>query len=73
MAKVCQIRMALLSTAVYRALDDLRRELQERSSEQKEEVQDPSPDDEVRLDFSSIMGEYIHCYKNETRFSSELH
>ena len=48
-AKILQEGLPL-SSAVYKAGGDLRRESQQYSSEEKEEARDPDPDVEVRLD-----------------------
>ena len=48
-----------LSTAVYKAESDLRRESQQISSGEEEEARDPSPDVETRQDFCNIMGDYM--------------
>ena len=47
-----------LSTAVYQAGSDLRRESQQHSSGKK--VRNPDPDVEARQDFWSIIGDYVY-------------
>ena len=69
-AEILRDRQAL-STGVYKAGGDLRRESQQTFSEEREEARGPGPDVEPRQDFCSIMEDYTD--RNQVESSTKIY